>query len=89
VPRGIDVYVETGRKRELAYLSNLGGMKPTDGSDRGVRREVLEVLNLRARGEPAPRVPRSGTLWSPRYFVRRSAWHALDHAWEIEDRAGP
>jgi hypothetical protein len=26
-------------------------------------------------------------LWSPRYFVRRSAWHALDHAWEIEDRS--
>jgi hypothetical protein len=22
----------------------------------------------------------------PRYFVRRAAWHILDHAWEIEDR---
>ena len=28
-----------------------------------------------------------GSLWSPRYLVRRSAWHALDHAWEIQDRA--
>lgn len=30
--------------------------------------------------------PRSGEIWSPRYFVRRLAWHTLDHAWEIEDR---
>lgn len=30
--------------------------------------------------------PRGGQLWSPRYFVRRSAWHILDHTWEIEDR---
>lgn len=30
--------------------------------------------------------PRGGNLWLPRYFVRRAAWHILDHAWEIEDR---
>lgn len=22
----------------------------------------------------------------PRYWVRRVAWHVLNHAWEIEDR---
>ena len=32
--------------------------------------------------------PRGGAMWSPRYFVRRAAWHVLDHAWEIEDRSG-
>ncbi len=26
--------------------------------------------------------------YGPRYFVRRVSWHVLDHAWEIEDRAG-
>jgi hypothetical protein len=26
-------------------------------------------------------------LGSPRFYVRLSAWHALDHAWEIEDRS--
>jgi hypothetical protein len=31
--------------------------------------------------------PRGGKLWQPRYFVRRSAWHILDHVWEIEDRS--
>jgi hypothetical protein len=33
--------------------------------------------------------PRGGALWSPRYFVRRAAWHILDHAWEIEDKLEP
>src|SRR5262249_48283003 len=33
--------------------------------------------------------PRGGTLWKPRYFVRRAAWHILDHAWEIEDKLEP
>lgn len=27
--------------------------------------------------------------WPLRYLVRRTAWHALDHAWEIEDRREP
>lgn len=30
--------------------------------------------------------PRGGKLWQPRTFVRRAAWHMLDHIWEIEDR---
>jgi hypothetical protein len=25
-------------------------------------------------------------LWTPRYVVRRVAWHTVDHLWEIEDR---
>ena len=27
-----------------------------------------------------------GGIWPARYVIRRSAWHVLDHAWEIEDR---
>jgi hypothetical protein len=27
-----------------------------------------------------------GGSWPARYIIRRSAWHVLDHAWEIEDR---
>jgi hypothetical protein len=33
--------------------------------------------------------PRGGTFWTPRYFVRRSAWHILDHTWEMEDKLEP
>jgi len=41
----------------------------------------------RRRGEePPPNPRRTKPLWSPRFAIRRSAWHALDHAWEIEDR---
>jgi len=25
--------------------------------------------------------------WTVRYLIRRSAWHALDHAWEMADRS--
>src|SRR5918993_1145537 len=27
--------------------------------------------------------------WPPRYAIRRIAWHVLDHAWEMQDRADP
>ena len=27
-----------------------------------------------------------GVTWTPRHFLRKMAWHTLDHAWEIEDR---
>jgi hypothetical protein len=46
----------------------------------------LTSLEAAARGE-LPRVgPRGGLRWTPRFYVRYSAWHILDHAWEIEDR---
>lgn len=38
-------------------------------------------------GDADPPNWRTTPPWPPRYFVRRSAWHVLDHAWEIEDRA--
>jgi hypothetical protein len=52
-----------------------------------LREAILDALRSRARGEALPEDRRSANVWTPRYFVRRSAWHALDHAWEIEDRA--
>jgi hypothetical protein len=27
------------------------------------------------------------TVWPPRCFIRRTAWPALDHAWELEDES--
>jgi hypothetical protein len=30
--------------------------------------------------------PNREEKWPIAYAVRRTAWHALDHAWEIEDR---
>jgi hypothetical protein len=51
-----------------------------------VRQDILLALSASARGEIPERGPRGGVRWPPRYFVRRIAWHELDHAWEIEDR---
>ena len=50
------------------------------------REAVLNALSAAAHGELPARGPRGGAIWAPRYFVRRVAWHVLDHAWEIEDR---
>jgi hypothetical protein len=47
-----------------------------------LRADLLEVL-AKASDGTAP-VPKG---WPPRYAARRIAWHALDHAWEMEDRA--
>lgn len=51
-----------------------------------MHRAAVEALS-RAVAHGLPETgPRGGAVWTPRYFVRRSAWHVLDHAWEIEDR---
>jgi hypothetical protein len=50
------------------------------------RQAVLNALTAAAHGEVPARGPRGGIIWTPRYFVRRVAWHVLDHIWEIEDR---
>jgi hypothetical protein len=42
-----------------------------------------------AEGRPIANPRLTKRPWTPRYFLRRSAWHALDHAWEIEDRLNP
>jgi len=72
---------------ERAYLHQLGSRPPKDADMRTLRAASLVTLGAVASGEPAPDANRVKKPWQPRYFVRRSAWHALDHAWEIEDRA--
>jgi hypothetical protein len=47
---------------------------------------MLDGLTAAAQGKIPAQGPRGGKRWSPRYFVRRVAWHVLDHAWELEDR---
>jgi hypothetical protein len=73
-----------------AYLGALGAKRPREmrgGSLADLHDWMLEALDARVHDRPFA-VPRNTKKpWSPRYFVRRSAWHALDHAWEIEDRA--
>lgn len=75
-----------------AYLGRLGSkFKSHPEADVGTRltqdrAAILKGLRAAAAGEFPGAGPRGGKRWSPRYFVRRVAWHVLDHAWEIEDR---
>jgi hypothetical protein len=70
-----------GRDREKMYAHVLDaevGYGPAIGvrvkkSDRAALREAF--LN-----------PNRDTKWPVAYAMRRIAWHALDHAWEMEDR---
>jgi hypothetical protein len=74
------------------YLSSLGWKVAQDEAAdlreelKRTRKAILQGLKAAAHGEIPERGPRGGIRWKPRYFVRRSAWHVLDHAWEIEDR---
>ena len=76
---------------DQAYLAALGWTFPgPTGSGAEdlpkVREAIFAGLRAAAQGKIPVKGPRGGRRWSPRYFVRRSAWHVLDHAWEIEDR---
>jgi len=63
------------------------GADPT-GELARTREAMLAGLAAGACGEIPARGPRGGKFWTPRYFVRRVAWHTLDHTWELEDRIG-
>jgi len=77
---------------DAGYVNQVGWkFRQSDGGDSGdqleqTRLAILSALKSSARGEIPAKGPRGGVRWSPRYFVRRIAWHVLDHAWEIEDR---
>ncbi len=77
---------------DWSYLGEIGGRYKappgaTEAENRDAIRELMvEALAARIRGDPAPPSKRVRPFWTPRYLVRRSAWHALDHSWELEDR---
>lgn len=52
-----------------------------------VRDAALEALTRAVTDGLPEKGPRGGKIWRPRFFVRRAAWHVLDHAWEIQDRS--
>jgi len=73
---------------ESSYLGQLGGKAEKPESAESLREAILKTLEAAAHGEIPAHGPRGGKRWLPRYFVRREAWHVLDHIWEIEDRLG-
>jgi hypothetical protein len=79
---------------EEAYVGQLGAKPPRRAAAeaaaiRTLRARGREVLTALVRGDDIEDPRNTKSPWLPRYYVRRSAWHLLDHAWEIEDRAAP
>jgi len=95
-PRGggrvLDKIVRHLLESDAAYLASLGvRFKVTEGGDprqeqARVREAILQGLASASSGDILEQGPRGGVRWTARRFVRRVAWHVLDHAWEIEDR---
>jgi hypothetical protein len=75
---------------EGAYAREMGiSLKkqpdPTDPAAVDLMRSaMLDVLR-----EPSDGTTLAGRKWTTRYAAGRIAWHALDHAWEMEDRSEP
>jgi hypothetical protein len=84
--RDRDAIVDHVLGTEPAYARK-AGLTSKPGPDRaGLDEHRAELLVLLAESAgPAP----TAKGWPALYAVRRIAWHALDHAWEIEDRSEP
>jgi hypothetical protein len=72
-----------------AYAREVGlRLAPPDPAKRAtvdaMRAAVLDVI-----GTPSDGSPLADRKWTARYAAGRIAWHALDHAWEMEDRSEP
>lgn len=72
---------------EAAYARKIGVKhKPPAIDDKegikAMRAEIIAVI-----GAPADGGPPQPSGWPVAYAARRIAWHALDHAWEMQDRS--
>lgn len=77
---------DAGYLRRVAHKVAQDEAAPLEDELRRTREAIQAALAAGVRGEIPEKGPRGGAMWTPRYFVRRVAWHAVDHLWEIEDR---
>jgi hypothetical protein len=82
--RDRDVMFDHVLGAEIAYASAIRvRLKQPDGQHgaavRAFRKAFVDGIDR----------PNPDAKWPVPYAVRRTAWHALDHAWEIEDRSKP
>ena len=55
--------------------------------ERVTRQRIVDAVKALPVNQVAIPARRYGFDWTPGFAIRRSAWHALDHAWELEDRS--
>ena len=77
---------------DQGYLARLAWKHKREGGKNSVeelsrtRQTIHNALEVALNGDLPEQGPRGGIIWPARYFIRRVAWHVLDHAWEIDDR---
>ncbi len=79
--RDRDGVVDHVREAERSYARACGARVPPR-TPWPEQREAIVAALLAAPPQWDDEVSR----WPTRYYLRRSAWHVLDHAWEIEDK---
>jgi hypothetical protein len=90
--RDVEKIVDHVIESHSGYLRRISWREPRDGANdlsstiKSIMKIDARALAFAASDEMPAAGPRGGKLWTPSYFVRRAAWHILDHAWEIEDR---
>lgn len=69
---------DRGYARQIGVKTTPGHIERPDGVKQH-REDVVQAIREQNENE-------SETKWPLRYFIRRAAWHMLDHAWEMEDK---
>ncbi len=70
-----------------AYAREIGLRLKAPEPGRRATVEASRAAVLDAIGAPSDGSPLADRKWTARYAAGRIAWHALDHAWEMEDRS--
>ncbi|HYI25893.1 MAG TPA: hypothetical protein VD767_10830 [Thermomicrobiales bacterium] len=83
--RNRDQIVDHVVQADRGYARQIGVKTPPfDSFDRAARDEHLEAVCAAMPDRSDGRVDGKG--WPVGYFIRRAAWHILDHAWEMQDK---
>jgi hypothetical protein len=72
-----------------AYAREIGLRLAAPAADDRDAIAAMRTAVLDAIGAPSDGAPLADRKWTARYAASRIAWHALDHAWEMEDRSDP
>jgi hypothetical protein len=76
-----------GAEASYARMIGLKLKQPEIGDIEAVEAQRLAIAAV--LGAPSDGNPVRPGGWTTRYAARRIAWHVLDHAWEMQDRAEP